>query len=208
MGFAFGLLLAAMIGCYEKEARRKNGCSQVRIASPKDAARASSRHMEGRAIQYTTTQNGQGWEFRPSGAFVGALVGSWTAGAGLFVYLACRTESFFRVIFLAVAGLLVGGVVWAWRTRHTVLTVRPGGRVCYGLRELCSAGAVRAVRIADARSGESGDCEVCLELDGGKLVYLPSTSLYFTGCFKMRAHARPFAAELATALGVGVTQSA
>jgi len=139
---------------------------------------------------------------------VALLIGVWAGGIVLFMYLAALTESSFRIIFLALAGLLAAGTVWAWCTRHKLLTVEPGGRLCYGARELCAAGAVRTVRIASARTGESGDCEVCLEVDQGKRVYLPSTSLYFSGCFKMRAHARPFAEQLAMALGVEVTDSA
>jgi hypothetical protein len=154
------------------------------------------------------SQHGQRWEFRPSREFVAVLVGIWAGGVALFIYFATLTESFFRIVFLALAVLLASGMVWAWRTRRALLTVEPGGRLCYGARELCAAGAVRAVRIARARTGESGDCEVCLELDEGKVVYLPSTSIYFSGCFKTRESARPFAEQLAMALGVGVTDSA
>jgi hypothetical protein len=122
----------------------------------------------------------------------------------LFVYWAYFTASFVRVILLLLAGLLAGGMVWALWTRRTPLTAEPGGRVCFGARELCAAGAVRSVRIADARGGEGGDCEVCLELDDGRLVYLPG--IYF-GSFKQREDARPFAEKLAAALRVKVTDS-
>jgi hypothetical protein len=47
------------------------------------------------------------------------------------------------------------------------------------------------------------DCEVCLEQARGKLVSIPSQ--YFAG-FKSREQARPFAAELAEALGVQVKE--
>src|SRR5262249_34733762 len=92
-------------------------------------------------------------------------------------------------------------------TRHTALTVEPGGRVCYGERQLCAAGTVRAVRIAEARTGEVGDCEVYLELDGGVLVSLSLPSPYF-GVSKTRERALAFARQLARALRVGVTESA
>jgi F0F1-type ATP synthase assembly protein I len=48
------------------------------------------------------------------------------------------------------------------------------------------------------------DCEVGLELAGGKIVSIPSQ--YFAG-FKAREQARPFAAKLARALRVLVTES-
>jgi hypothetical protein len=158
-------------------------------------------------IRYEITKHGKRWEFRPSSEIVSFLVACWAGGIALFVYLACLTESFFRIIFLLIAGLLAGGVVWALWTRRTPLTVEPGGSVCYGGAELCAAGAVRAVRVAGARSGESGDCEVCLEVGERKLVYLPATSLYF-GSFKRREDAYPFAEKLAAALAVEVTESA
>lgn len=106
-------------------------------------------------------------------------------------------------ICLSIAGLLAGLGVWAWRTRRTPLTVGRGGRVCYGERELCAAGTVRSVRIAPSPGGEAGDCEVCLELDWGKLVSVPSQ--YFAG-FGMKEQAHPFAKALATALEVGVAE--
>jgi hypothetical protein len=133
------------------------------------------------------------------------LVGCLATGIAFLVCLAIQTESFFRIVFFVVTVLLAGGVVWALWNSRTPLTIEPRGRVCYGERELCAAGAVRAVRIADARGGECGDREVCLEIDGGELVYLPSTSFYF-GSFKAREHALPFAEELAAALRVPVTE--
>jgi hypothetical protein len=163
-------------------------------------------------VPYTLTRDGERWVFRPDATFVVLMVVAFAAGSAFCV---CQAVSFFRgagdaagvgfgFIFLLAAGLLAGPAVWAWRTRHTPLTIERGGRVCYGERELCATGAVRAVRIAPARGGECGDCEVCLESDGGKLVSLPS--LYFAG-FRTREHARPFAEQLARALGVGVVES-
>jgi hypothetical protein len=160
-----------------------------------------------KCYRYEITRRGQRWEFRPSITLVYFLVGCLAAGIAFLVCLAIQTESLFRVVLFVVAFLLAGGVVWALWTSRTPLTIEPGGRVCYGAREWCAAGAVRAVRIAGARGGEWGDCEVCLELDDGKLLYLPSASFYF-GSFKAREHAHSFAEELARALHVPVTESA
>jgi hypothetical protein len=153
--------------------------------------------------QYTVTRHGDRWEFRPSDTFVYFIVCCWAGGIGLFVWLAFLTESFFRIVFLLAAALLAGGIVWALATRRTPLTVERTGRVSHGERELCAAGTVRGVRIADARTGDSGDCEVCLELGEGKLVYLPSSSFYF-GSFPRRDGAHEFGRELAAVLGVEV----
>jgi hypothetical protein len=151
--------------------------------------------------------------FVPSSMFAGLMVGAFGAGSAFLVYL---STLFFRhsgttsanlwlgAIFLLVAALPAGLATRAWRTRRTPLNIEFGGRVSYGERELCAAGTVRAVRIAPSRGGEANDCEVCLELAGGKLVSMPSQ--YF-GTFRGREHARPFAAEIAAALGVQVTES-
>jgi hypothetical protein len=66
---------------------------------------------------------------------------------------------------------------------------------------------VRAVRVAEAWTGEVGDCEVALELEEGKRVSLPLPSPYFV-VPKTRERARAFAGQLARVLGVGVTESA
>jgi hypothetical protein len=110
----------------------------------------------------------------------------------------------FGAIFLLVAAFSAGLGIRAWRTRSTPLTIEPGSRVSYGERELCVAGTVRAVRIAPAKGGYGSDREVCLDLDGGTLVSIPSQ--YFAG-FQAPGLARPFAKELAEALGVPVTES-
>lgn len=154
--------------------------------------------------RYTVTRYADRCEFRPSDTFVFFLVCCWAAGITLLVALASFTESFFRVVFLAGAGLLAVGIMWALSTRRTPLTVGPAGRVALRDRELCAAGTVRWVLVADARTGESGDCEVCFELDEGKRVYLPSSSIYL-GNFRDRQEAYSFAAELAAALDVAVT---
>jgi hypothetical protein len=152
------------------------------------------------------------WVFFPSSFFAGFMAGAFGAGSAFVVYL---STLFFRrgysspsfwlgVIFLLVAGVPAGFGVRAWRTRRTPLSVESDGLVRYGETELCAAGSVRAVRIAPARRGEVGDREVYFELDGGELVSIPS--MYF-GSFKSSEHARPFAAKLAEALAVPVTES-
>jgi hypothetical protein len=152
--------------------------------------------------RYTVTRYADRSEFRPSETLVFFLVTSWAAGILVMVWLSAMTASFFRVVFLACAGLLAVGIVWAMWTRRTPLVVGPAGRVSFRRGDLCPAGTVR---VAGARTGESGDCEVCLELEAGKRVYLPSSSLYF-GSFKRRDEAYTFATELATALSVEVRE--
>jgi hypothetical protein len=161
-------------------------------------------------IPYVVMREGDRWVFRPSGLFAGLMVTGFGAGSAFCAYLAVSflrkagdtVGVAFGCIFLFAAGLIFGLGVWAFRTRRTPLTVERDGRVCYGARELCAAGTVRSVRIAPSLGGEAGDCEVCLELDGGKLASVPSQ--YFAG-FGSKDQARPFAESLASALAVGVT---
>jgi hypothetical protein len=164
-------------------------------------------------ILYVIERAGDRWVFVPSRLLAGLTVSLFGAGSAFLVYL---STIFFRqtgtapadlwigVIFLIVAGSIASLGIRAWRTRRTPLTIEHGGRVGYGERELCAPGSVRAVRIADSRDGELGDCDVVLEQDGGKIVSIPSQ--YF-GSFKSREDARPFAAKLAQALGVQVLES-
>lgn len=152
------------------------------------------------------------WVFVPTGSFAAMAVGMFAAGSAFMIYL---STMFFRamggasvtvwigLIFLLVAAYSAGLAIWTWRTRRTPLSIEAGGRVSYGSRELCAAGTVRAVRIADARGGDAGECEVSLEVAGGKVVFLPKP--YFSG-FSVRQLARPLAAKLAQALGVEVTE--
>jgi hypothetical protein len=108
-------------------------------------------------------------------------------------------------VTLLLAGILIGAMaIRAWRTRNTPLNVENGGRVSYGEQTLCAAGTVRSVRIVPSLGGEVGDCEVRLELADGSLIAIPSQ--YFAG-FKSSEHAKPFANELAKALGVQVPES-
>jgi hypothetical protein len=105
---------------------------------------------------------------------------------------------------LAVAAYSVGLAIWTWRRRHTPLSVDPDGRVSYGRRELAAPGSVRGVRLREARGGDAGECEISLELAGGRAVLLPNP--YFAR-YSTRGQARPLAAKLAEALGVSVMDS-
>jgi hypothetical protein len=151
--------------------------------------------------------------FVPSPAFSGLMIGSFGAGCAFLIYLstiffrrtgAAPANAWIGVIFLIVAGLPAVLTFRAWRTRRTPLKIESGGRVSYGERELCAPGTVRAVRIAASPRGEANDCEVGLELAEGRTVSIPSQ--YFA-VFAAPEHARPFATELAKALGVQVTES-
>jgi hypothetical protein len=134
------------------------------------------------------------------------MAGGFGAGSVYLVYLSTTffrrpATAIFGAILLIVAALPAGLGIRAWRSRRTPLTIEPAGRVTYGERELCAAGTVRAVQIARSCPNEEFDYEVCLELDDGKLVSIqpPHFALY-----KSAMQARPFAAELAAALGVQV----
>jgi hypothetical protein len=161
---------------------------------------------------FVVRRESERWVFVPGTSFAGWASGMFAAGSAFMVYL---STMFFRgidtasafpwigLILLAVATYSAGLAIWTWRTRRTPLTVEQGGRVSYGRRELCAAGTVRAVRITDARGGDAGECEVGLEVAGGKAVFLPQP--YFTR-FSARQLARPFAAKLAEALQVQVIE--
>jgi hypothetical protein len=156
---------------------------------------------------YLVKRRDDGWMFVPSIIFASLMIGAFGAGAAFLVYLSTiffrSGNSWFGAIFILVACLPAGLGTRAWLTRRTPLKVEPGGRVSYGERELCAAGSVQSVRIVPSHSGESGDCEVRIELADGKLVSIPSQ--YFA-VFKSVEHARPFAGELAKALGVPVKE--
>ena len=110
----------------------------------------------------------------------------------------------FGPILLLTGSIFAAWAIRAWRTRRTPLTVKSGGRVSYGDHELCAPSTVRSVRIVEARGGEAGDCDVVIELADERMVPIPSR--YF-GAFRSREHARPFAAKLAEALSVPVTEA-
>ena len=162
---------------------------------------------------YVVPREGEAWLFRPSALLANLMVVCFAAGRALCLYPAVvllpKADDLiaiaFPCIFVLVAALMAALAVRAWRTRRTPLIVEPTGRVCYGERELCAAGTVRAVRITPSPGGDASDCEVCFEQAGGKLVAIPSQ--YFPG-FGAEDQARPFAAALATALRVHVSDTA
>ena len=160
------------------------------------------------STQYVVKREPGRCVFFPTPLFGSLMAGGFGAGSAFLVYLSTgffrRTDTaFFGAIFLLVAVYSAGLGIRAWRTRRTPLLIERGGRVTYGERELCAAGTVRAVQIARSRLSEEFDYEVCLELDEGKLVSIQPQ--YFAG-YRTAVQARPFAAELADALGIPVTE--
>lgn len=152
------------------------------------------------------------WVFVPSRMLVGMMTFGFGAVSAFMFYLStlffrhlitAPTTNLFGPILLLSSCFLAAWAIRAWRTRHTPLSVETGGRVCYGDTELCAPGTVSSVGIIESRGGEPGDSEVVLQLTDGKTVFIPSR--YFAG-FKSRKRARPFAAKLAEALSVPVTE--
>jgi len=163
----------------------------------------------GSPTPYVVKREADRYVFVPSPLFGSLMAGGFGAGSAFLIYLSTmffrrRDTAFFGAICLLVAALPACLGIRAWRTRCTPLSIERGGRVTYGEREICAAGTVRAVRIAPSRVGEANDCEVCLELNAGILVLIPSQ--YFA-YFRTAAQARPFATELADALRVQVVES-
>jgi hypothetical protein len=155
---------------------------------------------------FDATREGDRWVCRPSALLARLHVG---LGVGLGVFLLYLAWGFVRAggeaaviggVFLLSAGFVAGLGLWAWRVRHTPLTAERTGRVCYGGRELCPAGLLRAIQVRPAR-GDDGDWDVCLELDGGRCVGLPGR---FFASFGGLDETRHFARELAAAAGVPV----
>ena len=157
---------------------------------------------------YVVKRQDDGLEFVPSSMLAVLMLAGFGAGAAIFlcmsIYFFQNPQMLFGPILLLAACLIAATAMRAWRTRRTALKVESGGRVSYGEKELCAAGSVRSVRIVPSLGGEVGDCEVWLEQADGKLVSIPSQ--YFAR-FRSYAHARPFAAKFAKALGVEVTES-
>jgi hypothetical protein len=164
-----------------------------------------------RLTNYVVTNDTDRCLFVPSTTLVGLTTFGFAAVSAFMFYLStlffrheiAAPTNLFGPILLLSAGILAAWAIRAWRTRRTPLSVESGGRVSYGEQELCAPGTVRSVRIIEARGGEPGDSEVVLELADGKMVFIPSR--YFAG-FKSRKHARPFAAKLAEALSVPMTE--
>ena len=162
---------------------------------------------------YIVKREADRFVFLPSPAFSGLSVGMFAGGSLLMLYLssiffrdlnAISAKFWIGAIFVGVATYSAILAARSWSARNTQLSIEAGGRVCHGQRELCAAGTVSAVRIDEARGGESGDCEIALELVDGTKVCLPSQ--YF-GVYWPRLHARAFATNLAEALKVPVTES-
>jgi hypothetical protein len=153
------------------------------------------------------------WVFVPSRAFAGLKTLGFGAGSVCMILVFTMffrgggipfNNSLFGPIIVLASAMLAVMAIRAWRLRRTPLAVEFGGRVSYGEQELCAAGTVRSVRIAEARGGEVGDCEVALEVDAGKLVFIPSP--YFAR-FRTRDQARRFGSKLAELLAVQATES-
>jgi hypothetical protein len=162
---------------------------------------------------YVVKKEADRWVFVPTSIFVRFMVGIYAATSLFVFYLStifipragtASASLWIGAIFFLLASWIAGMGIRAWRERRTPLIVELGGRVSYGERELCAAGTVRAVRIAPARGGEADDCDIFLQQAGGNLVSIPSR--YFGG-FSAGRLARPFAAQLAEALGVQVAES-
>jgi len=158
--------------------------------------------------RYVVKREAGNCEFIPPPFFGRAMASMFGAGGLYLLYLSTTffrraATAIFGAILLLVAALSAGLGIRAWRTRRTPLSIEPGGRVTYGERELCAAGTVRAVQIARLRGDDAFAYEVCLELDEGRLVSIQPQ--YFAG-YRTAAQARPFAAELAAALGVQVNE--
>jgi len=161
---------------------------------------------------YTIRQEAGRWVIRPSSGFSAVMVGMFGFGAALMIYFstiffrtpgASSATRWIGAAFILVAAYSAWLGITAWRTRHTPLIIEADGRVTYGDEELCEPKSVASIRIAPARGGETGDCEVCFELAGGRLVWIPSQ--YF-GAGRARKYVRPFAAQIAEMLGVGVKE--
>ena len=157
---------------------------------------------------YVVKRQDDGLEFVPSSMLAVFMLAGFGAGAATFlclsIYFFRNPQMLFGPILLLAGCLIAAMAIRAWRTRSTPLKIESGGRVSYGEQELCAAGTVRCVRIAPSVGGEGGDCDLQLEQVDGKLVSIPSQ--YFAR-LRSYAHARPFAAEFAKALGVPVTES-
>ena len=160
---------------------------------------------------YIVKRESDRWLFVPSTMLACMMTFGFAAGSAFMFYLSSlflrhaipSPTNLFGPILLLTGSILAAWAIRAWRTRRTPLTVESGGRVSYGDKELCASGTVRSIRIVEARGGEAGDCEVVIELGGERMVFIPSR--YF-GSFRSREHARPFAAKLAEALSVPVTE--
>jgi hypothetical protein len=159
---------------------------------------------------YHISQHDGRTEFRPAGFLVMGLVLSFLTGAvfaaAIGVFLLVGDPQSWPPWVVGGAFLLAAVVLgllayWGWRTRRAALVIGREGTVFYAGACLCVAGQVKAVAVVPSPGGEVGDCEVVLEVKGGRRVGIPSQ--YFSG-FASQQQAMPFAEQLAGALVVGV----
>jgi hypothetical protein len=160
--------------------------------------------------KHLATPGGEHWKFRRSTAF---LIIVWLLFIACILVLGMLaiqllakhgvSDKWVWPLFFISFWLEFVVALWPRTTGSTTLTVNRTGRVCFGKRELCPAGTVRAVCIA-MRRRKVADWQVYLELEGGNDVLVPPAYL---GDFELGEHARPLGEELANALGVPVTES-
>ena len=154
---------------------------------------------------FEVTREADRWVCRPSSLFVRFSV---LLGASMSAFLGYIAWTFFRdgrrdenvwvgTVILVLAVFLSGLAVWRWSMGRTALIVERSGRVCYGEKELCSAGEVRTVRLVPSPGGEDG-YDVCLVLHEGTRKLVPGLA------YGSRETACAFAQELAAELGVTV----
>jgi hypothetical protein len=153
---------------------------------------------------FEVTREADRWVCRPSTLFVHFSV---LLGAGMSAFLVYLAWTFFRddrkdenvwvgTVILVLAVFVSGLAVWRWLMGRTALIVERSGRVCYGAKELCSAGEVRTIRLVPL-PGEDG-YDVCLVLHEGTRRVVPGFA------YGSREGACAFAQELAAELGVTV----
>jgi hypothetical protein len=171
---------------------------------------AGSERRPKAVYKHAIAADGERWVFRRSTAFIAIMFGVAFTGAvilGTWILFLC-VESGISTVWLWVVFVLLDMLAYGlnflpWPTGSITLKVGRDGRVCFGRRELCPAGTVRAVFVTTMRA-KVADWQTFLELDGGTFVSVPPP--YF-GDFELGEHARPLGEELAKALGVDVKES-
>jgi len=157
--------------------------------------------------KHVVTAEGEHWKFRRSPAFMAIMFVLFLLGVVISIVLVTHLlgslveeRVMFAILLLALFPVDLLVISWdtgLWPRSSITLGVDRAGRVCFGKRELCPAGTVRAVCIATRRR-KLADWQVYLELEGGNDVLVPPA--YF-GDFELGEHARPLGEELANALG-------
>ncbi len=151
------------------------------------------------STQYVVKREADRWMFIPSPLFAGVMIGAFFAGSAFMI--ACLRYFFGgRTRLPRLCGSArfscssrVCPQAWGFAPGAPValhLSIETGGRLSYSERELCAAGTVRAVRIAESRGGEPGDCEAVLEVADGKMVSIPSRTSPSSTRVNMRARSR------------------